>query len=66
MRIRILDPHWEKIDPDPGHEHFFKVLCEIRKLLIISLFSSDLGKSKKIVLQFFVDILALGSVIRIF
>ena len=66
MRIRILDPHWEKIDPDPGHEHFFKGLCEIRKLLIISLFSSDLGKSKKFVLQFFVDILALGSVIRIF
>ena len=66
MRFRILDPHWEKIDPDPGHEHFLKVLCEIRKLLIISLFSSDLGKSKKFVLQFFVDILALGSVIRIF
>jgi len=20
MRIRILDPHWEKIDPDPGNE----------------------------------------------
>ena len=19
MRIRILDPHWNKMDPDPGH-----------------------------------------------
>ena len=25
MRIRILDPHWEKMDPNPGHEHFFKI-----------------------------------------
>ena len=66
MRIRILDPHWEKMDPDPGHGHFFKVLFEVRKLLIFSLFSSDLGKSKKFLLQFFVDILAHGSVIRIF
>ena len=23
MRIRILDQHWEKMDPDPGH--FFKI-----------------------------------------
>ena len=23
MRIRILDPHWEKMDPDPGHKQFF-------------------------------------------
>jgi len=23
MRIRILDPHWKKMDPDPGH--FFKI-----------------------------------------
>ena len=19
------DPHWQKKDPDPGHEHFFKI-----------------------------------------
>ena len=27
MRIRILDPHWKKLDtdPDPGHEYFFKI-----------------------------------------
>ena len=25
MRIRILDPHWKKMDPDPGHEYFFKI-----------------------------------------
>ena len=25
MRIRILDPHWKKTDPDPGHEHSFKI-----------------------------------------
>ena len=23
MRIRILDPRWKKMDPDPGH--FFKI-----------------------------------------
>ena len=23
MRIQILDPHWKKMDPDPGH--FFKI-----------------------------------------
>ena len=23
MRIRILDPQWKKMDPDPGH--FFKI-----------------------------------------
>ena len=22
IRIRILDAHWNKMDPDPGHEHF--------------------------------------------
>ena len=27
MRIwpRIWDPHWKKIDPDPGHEHLSKL-----------------------------------------
>ena len=25
MRIRILDPYWKKIYPDPGHELFFKI-----------------------------------------
>ena len=25
MRIRILDPHWKKIDPDPDPGHFFKI-----------------------------------------
>ena len=23
IRIQILDPHWKKMDPDPGH--FFKI-----------------------------------------
>ena len=33
MRIRILNSHWEKMDPDPnpytdpGHEQFFKIYC---------------------------------------
>ena len=27
MRKRILDPYWEKMDPDldPGHNHFFQI-----------------------------------------
>ena len=25
MWIRILDLHWNKMDLDPGHEHFFKI-----------------------------------------
>ena len=25
MRIRILDTHWKKMDPGPGHEHIFKI-----------------------------------------
>ena len=25
MRIRILDPHWEKMDPDPDSGHFYKI-----------------------------------------
>ena len=24
-RIRILNPHWKKMDPDPGHEHLCKI-----------------------------------------
>ena len=24
MRIRILDPHWKKLDPDPDPGHFFR------------------------------------------
>ena len=32
MRIRILDPHWKKMDPDPGS--FFKIyLIFLRKLI---------------------------------
>ena len=42
MRIRSLDPKWKKMDPDPGHEHFFKIywffrLCVILLLLIFML-----------------------------
>ena len=25
IRLRILDPHWKTMDPDPGHEHFLKI-----------------------------------------
>ena len=25
IRIRILDPHWKKMDPDPEPGHFFKI-----------------------------------------
>ena len=25
MRIRILDPHWKKMDPDPDPDHLFKI-----------------------------------------
>ena len=25
MRIRILDPHWKKMDPDPDPGYLFKI-----------------------------------------
>ena len=25
MRIRIVNPHWKKIDPDPDPGYFFKI-----------------------------------------
>ena len=43
IRILILDPHWGKIDPDPGHEHLFKIywifLTKQNRQIIFLLFS---------------------------
>ena len=38
MRIRILDPHWKKIDPDPGHilnKNYFQIFYFIFSLIFI-------------------------------
>jgi len=35
MGIRILDPQWKKIYPDPGHDEPFRN----KEIFIISLFS---------------------------
>ena len=45
MRIRILDPHWEKMDPDPGHfvqiywmiltKQNFQIICHIFSLIFM-------------------------------
>ena len=36
MRIRILDPHWKKVDPDPGL--FFKIYWIFQQKLIFNFF----------------------------
>jgi len=37
MRIRILDPHWKKIDPDPDPGHFFKIYFIFSLIFILKL-----------------------------
>ena len=69
MRIRILEPHWKKLDPDPGHKHFFKIywFFDRRHFLFFILFLRFLRfrfgfyENENFFSQLFVDIFTLGS-----
>ena len=30
-----MDPQWKKMDPDPGHEHFFRITDFLNRRIIL-------------------------------